>query len=131
MVMPAFLPRSDAVLLVEEDRALADLIQISLRRRGFNVVVTANPNEVTEWINNINPMIVLIDLFLSGTNGLKLLETLKSSEILNKRKVIVISAYSFMEIVQQAIQMGVVDFVVKPVNVDLLVQKIIKWSEAD
>jgi len=129
--MPAFLPRSDAVLLVEEDRALADLIQISLRRRGFNVVVTANPHEVAEWINNINPMIVLIDLFLSGTNGLKLLETLKSSEILNKRKVIVISAYSFMEIVQQAIQMGVVDFVVKPVNVDLLVQKIIKWSEAD
>jgi DNA-binding NtrC family response regulator len=131
MIMPAFLPRSDAVLLLEEDRVLADLIQISLKRRGFKVVATADPSEMEEWINKINPLVVLIDLFLSGTNGLKLLETLKGSGILNKRKVIVISAYSFVEIVQQAIQMGVVDFVIKPVNVDLLVQKIIKWSEAD
>ena len=125
------LPRSDAVLVVEEDRALADLIRVSLRRHGFNVSVVFDIDDLDHQIDRFDPMVILLDLFLPGTNGLDLLALLKRSGKLNRRHVILISAYGFTEVIEQSVEVGAVDFVIKPVNVDVLVQKVMKWSERD
>ncbi len=124
-------PRSDAVLVVEEDRALADLIRVSLKRHGFNVNVVFNADELDREIEHFDPIVILLDLFLPGINGLDSLALLKRGGKLNRRHVILISAYGFSEVVEQAIEVGAVDFVIKPVDVDILIQKVMKWSERD
>lgn len=124
-------PQPDVILLVEEDRALNDLIKMALHRRGFQVEAVNRSDQVADRCDRFNPMIILLDLFLPGTNGLALLKELKASGKLNGRHVILISAYGFMEVIEQAVLLGVEDFVVKPVDIDLLVQKVLKWSETN
>ncbi|MCE1253005.1 MAG: response regulator [Anaerolineae bacterium] len=127
----SFLPHSDTVLVVEEDRALADLIRVSLLRHHFSVQVVFKPEGLSALIDELNPALILMDLFLSGINGLELLAGLKRNGKLDHRRVILISAYGFSEVIERAREVGANDFVVKPVDVDILIQKVKKWSERD
>jgi DNA-binding response OmpR family regulator len=116
------------VLLVEDDRVLTDLIKLTLGRAGFIVQTTNKSDEVLNLIDELKPTLVLLDLFLPGCNGLDLLEKMNQERKLDNTPVIIISAYGFMEVLQQAILMGAKDFIVKPFNSDLLLMKVDRWS---
>jgi CheY-like chemotaxis protein len=112
------------ILVVEEDRPLADLLVLSLERFGHTVKATYRASEALGLIAEVKPDLVLIDIFLTGINGLDLLRTLKMNGDLEKLNVIMLSSYGFKEVVQQAMLLGAGDFIVKPVDVDALAQKI-------
>ena len=121
-------PDQKLVLLVEDDRVLADLIILTLGRAGLTVHLTNNPENVFRLIDEINPGLLLLDLFLPGCNGLDLLEKMQVDGKLDDLPVIIISAYGFMEVLQQAILMGAKDFIVKPFNTDMLLMKVDRWT---
>jgi DNA-binding NtrC family response regulator len=121
-------PAKKTVLLVEDDRVVADLVTLTLGRAGLNVKCTNNPEDVFRLVDEIHPTLILLDLFLPGCNGLDLLEKMKVDGKLDDLPVIIISAYGFMEVLQQAILMGAKDFIVKPFNTDLLMMKVDRWT---
>ena len=70
--------------------------------------------EAISKISDLKPQIVLMDINLPFKDGLEVIETAKESEHL--AQYIIISGYSDFNYAQKAIRLGVVDYLLKPVN---------------
>lgn len=116
--------RSNSVLLVEEDRALADLMTLSLKRLGYKVFAADKPSDAIARLEETRPWLVVLDLFLPGWNGLDLLDIMRKAGWLEETRVLIVSAMGFIEVIQQALLLGAADFLVKPLDMELFIQKI-------
>ena len=65
------------ILLVSEDRILSDLVVLGLEKAGCWVTISNKPADFLKLLGEIKPCVVLLDLFLSGWNGLEILEVMK------------------------------------------------------
>jgi DNA-binding response OmpR family regulator len=111
------------VLIVEADPVQKDIIRLALSRLGWQVSVTADAGEARSLIAEEAPDLLILDTFLPGIHGLDLLRQMKTDRLLEATDVVVISAFGFQEIVRQAIQLGARDFLVKPLDVDLFLDR--------
>lgn len=85
----------------------------------FEVVGEANNGVVAlEEIDRLKPDVVISDIRMPGLNGLELMERL--TERAPDVKVIFISGYAEFEYAQKALQMGAVDYLLKPVEPKML-----------
>ena len=114
------------IIVVENDRIQRDLILLALRRLNCDVIILQNGLDVVTAIQSQKPEVVILDLFLPLVSGLDILEELKQSGMLVKTTVIVVSGMGFTEIVEQAKEKGAFDFLIKPIETDLLVNRVEK-----
>ncbi len=112
------------VLLVEADPVLRDLVRLALRRFGYGVCTAGDSATALRLAGETSPDAVVLDLFLPGMGGLDLLRRLKEMPTAAATPVVAISALGFREVVQQALQSGACDFVLKPFDVALLAEKL-------
>jgi DNA-binding response OmpR family regulator len=73
---------------------------------------------------NQQPDALVIDSCLPYQNGIDLLRELKYEGLLVHTHVIILSTLGFSCIVKQAVEAGADDFLVKPINVDVLASKL-------
>ena len=99
------------VLAVDDDPRDLRYVQDSLIAAGYAPVVTGNPEETLRLVADERPALVLLDLMLPGVDGIELMkEILAAADV----PVIFLSAYGRDEIVATALDMGAVDYMVKP-----------------
>ena len=99
------------VLAVDDDPQALRYIRDALTRAGYHPVVTGDPADVPRLMEEERPQLVLMDLMLPGSDGIALMrEILASTDV----PVIFVSAYGQEELVIRALDMGAVDYVVKP-----------------
>lgn len=115
-----------AVLVLEPNPLQCDLIKMALTRHAMTPIVCARPEALLQELREYLPDVLLIDTALPGQNGLDLIDQLHSDVLLQKTKVFFISALGYPEIVQRAARLGASGFLVKPVDPDLLVKRILK-----
>lgn len=109
---------SQRILCVEDDAAIAELIQEELVEAGFQVDWVATGSAGLERLGDRYGA-VLCDLDLPGCSGLDLLRALRTSN--SRTPFIVLTAFSGRENQIEARQLGCDDFVPKPIDFDLLV----------
>jgi len=110
------------VLVVEQDQEVARLHCRQLARQpGFEVVgVAPSARRAVSMLGPQRPHLLVLDLELPGGDGLELLRGLRASGA--PVEVIVVTATADAEVVQAAVQLGVVDYLVKPFRPDRLRQ---------
>src|SRR5437660_295611 len=92
------------VLLVEDDKAILEALQMVLETYGFSVVCIQNGKEALEWLKSCAelPRVVLLDLMMPVMDGFGFLEVLKRDPKLAKIPVMVMSARSnFQESIKE------------------------------
>lgn len=114
------------VLVLEPGKLLSDLIMLALKRSGMNPVLCSDPSMVRQQLIQHIPDIFLVDTLLPGINGLDLVSELKAESFLSRTKVFILSSLGYPEIVQKAARIGAADFLVKPLDTDLLISRIIR-----
>ncbi len=114
------------VLVVEADPVERDLIRLAMTRLRLATTWVATGEDALAAIRAQIPALVLLDLFLPRQNGLDLLVQLRAAGVLALLPVIAISSLGFPEIVQQAVEAGARDFLVKPMDTDILIDKVAK-----
>jgi DNA-binding NarL/FixJ family response regulator len=97
-----------------------------LSRSGMNPIVCDHPAALPRQLIECLPDVLLIDTYLPGQNGVDLISQLQSEVLMKRTKVFFISSLGFPEIVQKAAQVGASGFLVKPLDPDLLVSRILK-----
>jgi len=114
------------ILLVERDDLLRAGIAAVLTRNGFEVVPAPNALAALALVQpgGLQPDLVLLDLFLLQINGLMLLKSLRQIPALESVPAIVLSTQGFPDVIDQAISAGANDFILKPFDSQLLVEKI-------
>ena len=99
------------ILAVDDDPRTLRYIRDVLSKAGYAPIVTGDPHEVFSLMEASDPQLVLLDLMLPGTDGIKLMqEILEMADV----PVIFLSAYGQEEYVTRAFDLGAVDYIVKP-----------------
>ena len=99
------------ILVVDDDPHTLRYVRDTLAEADYATVVTGDPEEVAELIRTHKPRLVLLDLVLPDTDGIKLMGSLPELEDL---PVIFISAYDRNETIVRALDAGAADYISKP-----------------
>ena len=111
------------ILLIDDDKDLLTILKTTLIRNGFDVHAQDTWDGSTEIIKFYKPNLVILDVFLSGIDGLDLCKKLKKSPFTKNLPVLIISGFSWIS--QSAIyEFGANDFIAKPFEVNELMKKI-------
>lgn len=117
-----------AVVLMP-DPVERDLVTLTLLRMQYGAVACKDIIAAEEAIHARSVDLLVIDIILPGANGLDLIREWKDLKNMENCRIIVISAMRFSEIVTRARDLGAVDFLVKPVDVDTILQRVSKWMK--
>ena len=116
------------ILLVEDDSFLSSLLKNRLQKEGFEVVLAKDGDEAINYLRNINPDLLLLDLILPKKTGFEVMEELRSNPQLQGNSnlpIIVISNLGQQEDIVKSRQLGAIEYYVKAkVSIDELVEKI-------
>ncbi|EKN70847.1 response regulator [Neobacillus bataviensis LMG 21833] len=121
--------REIEVLIVEDDLRVAEIQKRFLEQiEGFQTVgIAASYVEAKTLIEIMQPDLLLLDVFFPDMNGLDLLkETKQQTKQLN---VIMITATKEIHKVQEAIQIGVFDYIIKPVVFERFKQSLLRFRD--
>jgi DNA-binding NtrC family response regulator len=113
-----------SVLILIPNALQCDLARMVLLRNHMDPIVCNHPSALRQHLVQHLPDVLLIDTYLPGQNGVDLIGQLNSEVLLKRTKVIFISSLGFPEIVQKAAKAGASSFLVKPLNPELLVDRI-------
>ncbi|MCX7945305.1 MAG: response regulator [Deltaproteobacteria bacterium] len=122
------LDRNLKVLVVDDEEDSLEQIRGTIKSLGYNVITVSSGKEalrVLEESNDIN--IVLADLVMSEMNGIELVKEARRRGI--RQKFIIITAYGEMDSYIEAMNLGVVDYINKPMNSEQLIRVISKVVE--
>ncbi len=118
------------VLVIDDEADIRELISDILKEEGFHSRVAANSTQAFEAITAKVPSIIILDIWLQGSD----LDGLGILEIVKKRypmlPVIVISGHGTIETAVSAIKMGAYDYLEKPFTHDKLLILLKRACEA-
>jgi two-component system cell cycle response regulator DivK len=120
------------VLYIEDDPALADLVQRRLRRRGYEVILANNGPSGLERAATERPDLILLDIDLGkfSPDGFEVNRSLKADPVTLPIPVIVMTAHAdWSQHRELATREGIVDHIVKPISWELLLQTIAAHTE--
>lgn len=100
--------------------------QLSMEARGMKVILsTGDGNKVLKVINDGKADIVVMDMVLSGVDGIGILE--ESRNICEKKPIIIIqTALRIENLVEQAIKFGADYYMMKPVSNQMLINRVMQ-----
>ena len=104
------------VIVEDEPRTREGLIQMIGKYTRHEIRgVAANGAEALPLIRNVKPDLVLTDIQMPDMNGLTMLEHL--ADMPDKPLAIILTGYASFEYARTAVHLGVVDYVLKPIDV--------------
>ena len=111
------------ILIVEDDIAFGTMLQTWLRRKGFEVDKATSVGAAVKLLVDMKSVdLVLSDLRLPDHDGLRLLAWIHEHSI--NAPFIVMTNYAEVQNAVLAMKSGAADYIAKPVQPDILLQKI-------
>ena len=99
------------VLIVEDDRNIADLLRLYLEKEGYEVVIALDGLKGVEKFREVHPSLVLLDVMLPGMDGWGVCRTIRSEA---KTPIIMLTAKSETEDKVSGLKQGADDYITKP-----------------
>src|SRR5215470_3485595 len=100
------------ILIVDDEEVLRDVLEVVLRREGFDVVLAASGEEALNVLDSEEIDLVILDIMLPGISGI---DTLRSIRVSNPGlPVIVITAFSSIDGAIEAMKHGAFHYIPKP-----------------
>jgi CheY-like chemotaxis protein len=112
------------VLLVDDVELFLELERSFLESGGHTVVTAASGEEALGRLEEVDPALVLLDLYMPGIDGDEVCRRLRASERWRHLPVIMVTAAGKDEEVRKCLAAGCDDYITKPVNKKELVEKV-------
>lgn len=106
------------LLIVEDDHALASILERRLTRHGFNCRLTHDASDVLLVAREFRPSHILLDMKLAEANGLSLIVPLRN--LLPKVMMVLLTGYASIATAVEAIRLGADNYLAKPVDTQTL-----------
>ena len=114
--------RQARILVIDDDPDIGIMIKMMLEYKGYTVSVATRAELVDEMIDNDQFDLVIMDMLLSGTNGIDICRDMKQNPKTAELPVMMISAHpNAKEICMQA---GADEFISKPFDMQEILSKI-------
>ncbi|MGH2565599.1 MAG: response regulator [Ginsengibacter sp.] len=111
------------IYVIDDDMDLLRVVKLLLEKRGFDVSEFSDWEAANNKLKVSEPQLILLDVFLSGIDGLDVCQKLKASPYTKHIPILLFSA--FPRIAESAIHdYGADDFIAKPFEVGDLIKKV-------
>jgi DNA-binding response OmpR family regulator len=111
----------ELILLVEDDREISSLIELYLRKQGFDVVVAEAGEEALTQFGNSSPALILLDINLDGMSGFTVCKEIR--EVSNV-PIVFISCNKDSDDIVEGLKMGADDYITKPFDPEVMVARV-------
>lgn len=125
-LLPGRKPAKPLVLIVDDDPSVRSLERDALEAMGCEVIEAANGREALALAKARKPRLILLDVMMPEMNGQQALAILKAGPETAPIPVIMVTAEQKGGDVEYAFQNGAAGYVIKPIRVANLREKVLK-----
>lgn len=108
-----------SLLIVDDDKAFTEVLAQSLGKRDHEIRIAHKVTDAVNIAEEFNPEWVLADLKMPGASGLELIP--KILEIDSETKIVVLTGYAGITTAVEAIKLGAIHYLSKPVSTDEII----------
>ena len=112
------------VLIIEDERALTEVLAYNLQREGYEVVIAHDGEEGLRKAQTQLPDLIILDLMLPVLNGLDVCREIRAGERTKSIPIVMLTAKAEETDQVVGFSMGADDYVTKPFSVKVLLQRI-------
>ena len=113
------------ILLIEDEKVLANLLKQRLEKEGFNINLARDGEEALKILKNIKPDLVLLDIILPKISGFELMDILRNDPSYNQAPIVIISNLGQESDIEKGQVLGAIGYFVKAkMSIEDLVKKV-------
>ncbi|HRX15091.1 MAG TPA: response regulator [Spirochaetota bacterium] len=117
------------ILIAEDDESSAELLRAVCEEHGYTTDIASNGKDAYKMYRQDNYPLVITDLEMPDMSGHDLIKNIKK---INDRQVIIVSTmHADSETIISVMREGVYDYIIKPINLTIIIQQIKRAFEAD
>jgi len=109
------------LLIVEDDDAMREVLELGLSAKGFEVCSVSNGLEAIPAMEQHRPDLILLDLQLPGKNGIQICTEIRKTSMI---PIIMLTARTDDADMIRGLEAGADDYVTKPYKTEVLVSRI-------
>jgi CheY-like chemotaxis protein len=124
---------TETIMIVDDSKDTVDMVKRLLESEGYKTIVALNGKEALKILKNRKeserPDLVLLDMFMPEMSGREVCDRIRNDQDINIRnvKIAFFTVAAFQDYGRQMIQkMNVLDYIVKPFDVDDFLRRIRK-----
>ena len=106
------------ILVVDDSSTSTFLMESYFEENGYEVYVAEDGDKAIKRLNKVLPDVVFLDLMMPKKSGFEVLEEIKKNEKTKNVPVVIISAKTEREDIQKAKEMGVIEYLYKPIDIE-------------
>lgn len=118
------------VLIIDDDIEVGKAIKSILEFDNFKIMTAVNPEDGLQKAQDLQPAVILLDLFLPGMTGFDVYKQLKNDERTISIPVIIITGHTDDVTISMIREFGLTGIFYKPFRSALLRKKILKVSKS-
>lgn len=112
------------ILIVDDDSFQCTLLERLLDKAGYRSASAHTGGEALALLGRQQPDLILMDVDLPELNGLEITRRLKASPSMAAIPIVMITGHSGRQVLQASLSAGAIDFLVKPFDREVLLQKL-------
>ena len=112
------------ILVVDDETAIADLVEVYLKNEGFTIHKFYNASDALACVRTTRLNLAVLDVMLPGEDGVSLLKKMKAAPALRDIPVIMATAKGAEYDKIQSLDLGADDYLVKPFGVMEMVSRV-------
>ena len=112
------------ILIVEDEKDIADLIHFNIFKAGFDASLAMNGNEAIEKAKTLLPDLILLDLMIPEISGLEVCTILKENPSTKKIPIIILTARGTEDDIVKGLEAGADDYLTKPFSPKVLIARV-------
>ena len=124
----AKVPSERSLLIVEDDRSFLQRLAKALEGRGFTVTTAESVADGLLQVEKSTPAFAIVDMRLGDGNGLDVISALKSRR--PDARGIILTGYGNIATAVNAVKLGAVDYLAKPVDADDVVAALLAMDDS-
>lgn len=110
------------ILVIDDELDMREGLWDVLENEGYRVTTAESSEEAIDMVKRLSFDVILLDIRMPGMDGMKLLTTLK--EISPETMVIIMTGYTSIKTVVEAMKKGAYDYITKPFDMEVMEQAI-------
>jgi DNA-binding response OmpR family regulator len=118
------------IVIADDDPITISLVKLRLGMARYEVFGTTDAVAALAMVRVKEPVAVILDVQMPGGGGLAALAKIKADPLMAKLPVMMLTGERNPEVVMQAMTSGADDYMVKPFNPDILLERIARMVKS-